>query len=211
MKIQPLLAVILFPGYLSADSTLVTMVGVSITAYENSPEGPRSKEEIMDGRESKGADPPGLDESYKLKWMVSVPERSIGISDDEKARLVLKVWDPTWKRYPGWNPPIVEIFSGEKRVGCQELRDIGFALDVWADTQHGLGKDQKGLCISILTNERFRIAHSTHVYRLNLDSMTFRHQCSFISRDELKRESEEWTAMHADLEKKGEQAAPSNR
>ena len=84
-------------------------------------------------------------------------------------------------------------------MGCQELAKVGWALDLWADTQNGL-------CLSILTSERHRLAKSTNVYRLNPDSMTFEHQGSYFSKEELKRESDEWRSMHSNpKQQKGEQ------
>jgi len=155
----------------------------------------------LENREPTKEESSKLLDTYTLRWNVTLDGPRKIEKGYDKRRLTLRIWDPLAKHFPGWNPPVVEVFAGANRLACQELDEVGWAVDVWA-TNHE-GQDY----LYVRTNHRHRPASGTNVYKLNPNSLKLEHGGVVFSKEELEKEATQYKAMfeHADTTK-GEQA-----
>jgi len=158
----------------------------------------------MDGREPNSGEQTQLFDRYELQWTATLPDPRPEGKKSASAMLTLRVWDPIDKHFPGWNPPIVEIFSGAVRLSCQELSEVGWAVDIWT-ASHG------GVFLYVQTKHRHRYAQGENIYELNPKSLKLEHKGIYFSKEELIREDKDMRATLDYLGKlNGEQAVPSD-
>jgi hypothetical protein len=167
-----------------ADTIFETNRGISTTMHDVSPLPSSTKQALLDGRE------PTKEEQeqtksvgrYVLRWTSTLPDNRKDEKGFSNAMFTLRIWDPIDKRFPGWNAPIVEILSGAKLLSCQELPEVGWALDVWS-TSH------KDAYLYIKTQHRHRFANGEYIYTLNPETHRLEYKGVHFSKDELTREN----------------------
>jgi len=158
----------------------------------------------MAGREPTSEEKDQVLTGYRLRWTASLPDPRPENKKGASGMLTLRVWDPGAKHFPGWNPPIVEIYSGTLRLNCQELSEVGWAVDVWSVSH-------QGSFLYVRTKHRHRFAEGENVYELNPNGMKLEHKGVYFSKEELVRENTDKKSRLEQLSKpNGEQAAPSN-
>ena len=167
-----------------AEDVKVEMLGgISTTTHEKSPLAARPKQALLDNREPTDGEQKvrmGI-YVYELKWTATLRDPREEVGD---AKLMLRVWIPTLMMFPGWNSPMVEIWSGEKRLGCQVLSEVGWPADVWT-----AGHERAGF-LYVRTKHRHRIADGECVYELDPKEMKLVYKGVFFSKEELAKESE---------------------
>jgi len=204
MKTLPINLIVVLAGLASADTKFETLRGISTTTHEVSPFPVRSRQTLMDGREPSSEEQVQIFEGYRLHWTATLPDPRPHGENSGSAMLTLRVWDPISKHFPGWNPPIVEIISDTVRLSCQELSEVGWAVDIWTASH-------SGSFLYVQTKHRHRFAQGENVYELNPKSLKLEHKGIYFSKEDLIRENKEMREALEQLSKpNGEQAVPSD-
>ena len=171
-------------GLALGDTKFETHRGISTTTHKDSPLAVRSQQALLDGREPNNDERTQLLDGYRLSWTSTLPDNRPVVEGTPNAMFTLRVWDPLHKRFPGWNSPIVEIYSGDKRLSCQRLSEVGWALDVWS-TSH------KGAFLYVKTKHRHRFAKGDNIYEINPESLKLEHRGVHFAKEELVREDKQ--------------------
>ena len=173
--------IVALAGLVLADTKFETYRGISTTSHEVSPLPVRSQQTLLDGREPNKDEQSRTQDTYRLSWTTMLPDhRQVG-DGSSPAMFTLRVWDPVDKHFPGWNSPIVEIFSGDKRLSCQRLSEVGWAVDVWSASH-------EGEFLYVKTKHRHRFAEGDNIYELNPESLKLEHRGVHFAKEELIRE-----------------------
>lgn len=175
---------IAFAVLVHADSKLETLGGVSTTKHEVSPLAVRPREAIIEGREPTRDEQSRLLNTYRLRWTVTFPDRRPDGEQGVSKILTLRVWDRMFKQFPGSNSPFVEIFSDDVRLSCQELSEVGWAVEVSAASH-------RETFLYVLTKHRHRIAYGDNMYEFNPQTLKFDFKGIHFSKEELERENQE--------------------
>ena len=174
----------------SAEDVKVEMLGgISTTTHEKSPLAARPKVALLENREPTDEERNEWMRNYDLKWTATLLDPRDEVKEVSGAMLTLKVWVPKWMHFPGWNPPVVEIWSGEKRLGCQVLNEVGWPLDAWT------AMSRRERYLYVRTKQPHRIADGECVYELDAKEMKLVYKGVFFSREELAKESETMSEM----------------
>ena len=185
MKQKIFLACLLLNSlFASADESIVTRRGVATVTHEETDTPRRSLASLKQGVASIAGEKLNGLQGFYLHSTITVPNLDAVGDVKVTAVLTIKIWDPVWRKFPGWNPPFVEIFSEDKRVGGQLLKEVGMVERVWAAQHRG------ELYLYILTKHRHRHADGTNIFKLNSARNEFEHAGLHFDRQELLKENQ---------------------
>jgi hypothetical protein len=168
-----------------ADTTLEVIRGVIITSHEHSPSKSRRLETLQKGVEPTSTESGELLSTYSHDWTISFPDIQDLRTETDDRILVVKIWDPNHKHFPGWNSPCAEVFDGKKRLGFTELKEVGMLSDVWAASHQGHDY------LYIQSRHRHRHADGIYAYELDHTTFAFRYMGLVFTKEALTQEHRE--------------------
>ncbi|MCP5537299.1 MAG: hypothetical protein H7A51_13845 [Akkermansiaceae bacterium] len=103
--------------------------------------------------------------------------------------LKVQCWDPIYKRFPGWNSPVIDVYRGKKRLFCGKLKEVGWPTRVWG-AYHG-----RTCYLYVESKHRHRFAKGIYVYSIDPKTGQPKYLSVFFSEAELLRERKEKDAF----------------
>ena len=181
-KIYSLLASALLVVASNGDEALKVRGGVTTTAYSEPPKKERPLVALEENREPTEKESKHSLRNFSLKYSITFPVKNLEASGEDAGEIEVRVWEPNWKKFPGWNSPYIEVVKEGVRVGMQRFKEVGWLEDVWAASH------QREVYLYVQTAHRHRSASGTNIYRYDNEASQFQFSGLFLARESLADE-----------------------